>query len=275
MPARRPPAPGELDRERLARIRLIFSDLDETLLGPDHRIGERSRAAIRRLMDLGVTFVVCTGRAPQASRPIVRELGGRFLVCANGAAVFDGDQLLAGRTLPAPLVAEMLAFFAEREVPAYLVTPTAYFVTRRTPEVAAADAARGYAPPLLPPGQEAQPAYKVMALAAAHLYDEVRARWGDRAHIIYHPAYLEVAPLGVTKAWGAQVITERLGVDPQEVAAIGDARNDIELVQWAGVGVAVANADPLLLEVADAVARDHAQDGAADLFEAILAAREG
>lgn len=267
------PTPGELERERLARVQLVFSDLDETLLSPDHRVGDRSRAAIARLMAQGVTFVVCTGRAPEASRPIVQELGGRYLIPVNGAAVYDGNELLAGQTMPGELVAEMLAFFGRQDVATYLMAPGGYYVTKRTPEVAAADAARGYAPPLLPQGQWQQPAYKVMPFAAAHLYDELKARWGGQAHIVYHPHYLEIAPFGVNKAWGARLLAERLGVPAEAVAAIGDAQNDIELIQWAGVGVAMENADPLLLKVADAVAGHHGRDGAADLFEAILAAK--
>lgn len=268
-----PNDPAGLDPQRLAGIRLIFTDLDETLLSPAHQVGERSRRAIAALGEQGVILVICTGRAPEATRPIVRDLGGRYFVCNNGAAVFDGDTLLADQTLPGHLAGEMAAFFDDQGCPTYLMTPTGYHVTRVTPAVEAANRARGVAPAVPPRSAWAQPAHKVMPWGAAHLYGEACRRWGDQAHIIYHPDYLEIAPPGVNKAWGARVVAQRLGIPPAQIAAIGDARNDIELVRMAGVGVAMGNADPLLKAAAVAVAGDHAADGAADLFEAVLAAR--
>lgn len=269
-----PTGSAGLDRALLAGVRLVFSDLDETLLSPEHRVGERSRQAIAALMAGGVTFVVCTGRAPEATRPIVRALGGRYFVCNNGASVYDGDGLLAEQTLPAELAGEMTAFFHGHGIPTYLMTPAGYYVSRMTPLVAAANRVRGIAPQVLGPAGWTQPAHKVMPWGGAHLYAEAQARWGDRAHVIYHADYLEIAPPGVSKAWGARVVAERLGVPARAIAAVGDARNDIELVRMAGVGVAMGNADPLLKEAALAVAGHHADDGAADLFEAILAAQQ-
>lgn len=270
-----PSGPAAVDRRLLAGIRLIFSDLDETLLGPDHRIGARSRQAIRQLMERGITFVVCTGRAPEATRAIVKELGGRYFVCNNGAAVYDGETLLADQTLPADLTGAMTAFFDGHGCPTYLMTPTGYYVTRITPVVEEANRIRGIRPQVPDPSAWVQPAHKVMPWGAAHLYEEARARWGDRAHIIYHPDYLEIAPQGINKAWGARLLADRLGVPNEQIAAIGDARNDIELIRMAAVGIAMGNADPLLKDVALAVAGDYSQDGAADLFEAILAAQAG
>ncbi len=269
-----PTGPIGLDRKLLAGIRLVFSDLDETLLSPDHQIGERSRRAIRKLMEHGITFVVCTGRAPEATRPVVQELGGRYFVCNNGAAVYDGDTLLADRTLSPELTAGMAAFFDGHACPTYIMSSAGYFVTRMTPLIEEANRVRGVSP-LVPDRTDwMQPAHKVMPWGAAHLYEEARARWDDRAHIIYHPDYLEIAPHGISKAWGARVLAERLGIPNRKIAAIGDARNDMELVRMAGVGVAMGNADPLLKAEALAVAGDYGNDGAADLFEAILAAIE-
>lgn len=268
------PAPSGLDPRRLVRIRIVFSDLDETLLGPDHQVGNRSRRAVQRLLQLGVEFVVCTGRAPEATRPIVESLGGRYMICTNGSSVYDGRTLLAQETLPAPVVADMTAFFHGHGCPVYLMTPRGYLVTRVTPLVEEANRVRGVAPRLAGPDEWHVPAHKVMPWGAAQFHDEAVSRWGERAQIVYHPDYLEITPPGVTKAWGARRLADRLGFRPDQAAAIGDARNDIELVAWAGVGVAMEDGDPALRAVADAIAPPHTQDGAAALFEAIAAAHE-
>ncbi len=254
------------------RIALVLSDLDDSLLGPDHRVGERSRAAIAGLLERGVTFAICTGRAPEATRALVRELGLRYYICNNGASVHDGDRILAQRTMEPEVTAALTRFFADREVPVYLMTPEGYLLTRRTPATDEADRARGVTPEVVGnPADWETPAHKVMAWGGSHLYEECRAAFGDAAHIIYHPHYLEIAPKGVSKQWGGERLAEHLGIPPEQIAAVGDARNDIELLRWAGIGGAVGNADPLVKEVADLILPPNDQDGTADLFEAILA----
>jgi Cof subfamily protein (haloacid dehalogenase superfamily) len=254
--------------EPLAAIRLVLSDLDETLLGPSHLVGKRSRAAIARLQQAGITFAVCTGRAPETTRGIVAELGLRYYVCNNGASLHDGARILAERVMPAAVTADLVDFFTMRHIPVYLMTPDGYFLSQRTPATDAANQARQVTPaPLV---HSAIPAHKVMAWGGAAAYDECRAQFGDRVHIIYHADYLEIAPEGVSKQWGAERLAAHLGLKAAQVAAVGDARNDIEMVRWAGVGAAMGNADPLLTAVADRLLPGHEADGAALLFEAVL-----
>lgn len=256
--------------EPLNGIRLLLSDLDESLLSPDHRIGERSRAAIAGLRAAGVTFAVCTGRAPEATRPIVEDLGLRYFICNNGASLHDGDQILAERVMGPATTSALTHFFADAGVPVYLMTPDGYFLSQHTPSTDRADRIRGVAPSLLPQERWATPAHKVMAWGGAHCYDACQERFGELVHIIYHADYLEIAPKGVSKQWGGERLAELLGIPASEIAAVGDARNDIEMVRWAGVGAAMGNADPLLKAVADLILPSHTEDGTADLFEAIL-----
>lgn len=259
--------------EPLSQISLVLSDLDESLLGPDHRVGNRSRAAIARLQAEGITFAICTGRAPEATRAIVQDLGIRYFVCNNGASVHDGDRILAERVMPPAVTESLTRFFMERGIPVYLMTPRGYFITLRTPSTNEADRIRGVVPALLPADQWALPAHKVMAWGGAPAYEECRRLFGDQVHIIYHAEYLEIAPEGVSKQWGGEQLASCLGVPAQRIAAVGDARNDIELIRWAGVGAAMGNADPVLKAEADMILPGHEVDGTAQLFEAILTAR--
>jgi Cof subfamily protein (haloacid dehalogenase superfamily) len=258
--------------EALAQIRLVLSDMDDTLLGPDHRVGARSRAAIARLRAAGITFAVCTGRAPEATRPIVADLGIRYYICTNGAIVYDGDRIIAQRVMPGDVAGALTRFFAERAIPVYLMSPGGYFLSHSTPATDRADRARGVAPVRLPSAEWAAPAHKVMAWGGASAYDDCCRQFGDLVHIIYHADYLEIAPKGVSKQWGGEQLVEHLGIPAAAVAAVGDARNDIELIRWAGIGAAMGNGDPLLKAVADLILKGHDADGTADLFEAILAA---
>jgi hydroxymethylpyrimidine pyrophosphatase-like HAD family hydrolase len=77
-------------------------------------------------------------------------------------------------------------------------------------------------------------------------------------------AWLDIAPEGVSKASGLQRVCRDLGVDAADVLAIGDGRNDIEMLQWAGRGVAMGQGPDVVKEAADAVAPPVEEDGAAD-----------
>jgi hydroxymethylpyrimidine pyrophosphatase-like HAD family hydrolase len=256
----------------LAQVRLIFSDLDETLLGPDHRVGRRSREAIAGLKAAGIEVCLCTGRAPQTTRPIADELGLSYYICNNGASLYDGDTLLEERTIPAATVAALAARSLAARVPAYIMRPDGYFRLGRSDATDAADRARAVTPQPLILAEAARPAYKLMPWGGSHLYDTLLGQFGDAVNVVWHADYLEIGPAGVSKGWAAALLAERLGLTAAACLAMGDARNDLELIRWAGIGVAMENADPLLKAAADWTAPSHAVDGTADVLEAVLAA---
>jgi hypothetical protein len=118
----------------------------------------------------------------------------------------------------------------------------------------------------------------VTALLAGHAHvplDELElvaaAAAGPRAAITWSGGpHIEVFAPGVSKAAGLAALCADLGVAPADVVAVGDHRNDVEMVRWAGRGVAVANAVPELLAVADAVVPANTDDGVAVLVAELL-----
>src|SRR5262249_38877463 len=100
------------------------------------------------------------------------------------------------------------------------------------------------------------------------LRDEMIAQFGGRAFIAKSLAFfLEFAAPGVSKGSALDFVSERLGFTPAQTVAFGDGENDRELLDWAGLGVAVANADPELLARADAVVPSVTDDGVAQFLE--------
>jgi len=83
------------------------------------------------------------------------------------------------------------------------------------------------------------------------------------SYSIGYTAWLDIAPEGVNKATGLASVAERLHLHPADVLAIGDGRNDIEMLAWAGRGVTFADAPPEVRAVADAVAAPFADGGTA------------
>jgi Cof subfamily protein (haloacid dehalogenase superfamily) len=106
------------------------------------------------------------------------------------------------------------------------------------------------------------------------LKERMLARFDGRLYISKSlPYFLEFASPDVTKAAGLEFLSEHLGFARERTVAFGDGENDIELVEWAGYGVAVANAHERVKELADYVCPPVDEEGVAQVLEAFLAAR--
>lgn len=263
--------------------RLVASDVDGTLLGPDDRVSPRAAAVIRRLVAAGVGFVLVTGRPPRWIPPVAIQLGVvRLAICANGGVLYDvvEDRVVWARTLPPETLAVLEAAATE-------VLPGVRLAVERVGS-AAVDGAGGHfvAEPgyrhawpdpdngVAPRGQLlTDPAVKLLLRCPEMSSDAMVAALapvvGEVADLTFsHPGGLvEAAPPGVTKASGLAEVAARVGVGQADVIAFGDMPNDLEMLSWAGHGVAMGNAHPLLLGVADEVTADHGEDGLALVLE--------
>jgi Cof subfamily protein (haloacid dehalogenase superfamily) len=263
--------------------RLVATDVDGTLLGPDDRVSARAAAVIGRLVAAGVGFVLVTGRPPRWIPPVVAELGvARLAVCANGGVLYDAvaDEVVWSRTLdPAALTA--LARAAAETLPGCGLAvervgaggfdgAAAQFVAEPDYQHAWPDADNGLAPRTELLGR---PAVKLLIRCPQLSSDAMVAALapvvGDTADLTFsHPRGLvEASPPGVTKASGLAEVARRAGVDAPDVIAFGDMPNDLEMLRWVGHGVAMGNAHPALLEVADEVTASNGEDGVALVLE--------
>ena len=102
----------------------------------------------------------------------------------------------------------------------------------------------------------------------------MKERFRDRLHISKSlPIFLEFSASGITKGSGLAFLGERLGFSAARTVGFGDGENDVELLEWAGYGVAVANAHRRLLEQADFVCPPADEEGVAQVIEALLHSR--
>jgi hydroxymethylpyrimidine pyrophosphatase-like HAD family hydrolase len=271
----------------MGEIRLVASDLDGTLLRPDETVSERTREAIVAVRRAGITLVLVTGRPPRALAPIAARIGvGGIAICANGAVVWDLD---AGTMVDlTPLAADLAAGLVRelREaIPGVLFAvelehgfgreagwtdgtgpPRPRLVERETPEVLEADALELVTGPVV----------KLLVRHPTLPFPEVarRARQAVGEHAVVTWAgtrLLEISAAGVTKAWALERLCARLGVHRQQVLALGDMENDLPMLAWAGHSVAVANAQPDVLDAADEVTASNLDDGVALVLERLAA----
>lgn len=261
--------------------RLVATDVDGTLLDPEERVPPRALAVIDRLIAAGTEFVLVTGRPPRWIPPVTEQLGRHCLaVCANGAVLYDGteDAVLWSRALDVQTL-ETLAAAAADALPGCGVAvervPTRAFDEDET-FLAEPDYMHAWPGSLhVAPRAEvlSRPAVKLLVRCPEMSSDAMVAALaplvGDLADLTFsHPRGLvEASPPGVTKATGLAEVAQQLGVTAADVVAFGDMPNDLEMLRWAGHGVAMGNAHPALLDAADEVTAHHGEDGLALVLE--------
>jgi Cof subfamily protein (haloacid dehalogenase superfamily) len=277
--------PGSWPRYRGAMdgVRLVASDLDGTLLLPDETVSERTRAALAAARAAGITVVLVSGRPPRSLGPIAERIGvGGVAICANGAIVWDLD---AGTMLDStPLAAELATWLVHglREA-----IPGALFAVELEGSfgreagwseglaAAPADVLEADALELIT-GPVTKLLVRHPTMAFAEVAERARRVVGDDAVVTWAGLRLvEISAAGVTKAFALERLCRRLGIDAGEVVAVGDMPNDLPMLDWAGLGVAVANADQAVLAAADEVTASNLDDGVARLLERIIASRNG
>ncbi|OLT12561.1 HAD family hydrolase [Pseudonocardia sp. CNS-139] len=261
--------------------RLVATDVDGTLLAPDDRVSQRAAAVIGRLAAAEVGFVLVTGRPPRWIPPVAEQVGGvGLVVCANGGVLYDAaaDRVVWSCSLGPSALDELAGLvddalpgsrLAVERVPAGAADPL--------PFVAEEGYRHAWAPGVGAVADRAEvlaaPAVKLLVRNPDMTSDEMAAVLGPvvgaAADLTYstRKGLLELSPPGVTKATGLAGVAERHGVAAADVVAFGDMPNDLEMLVWAGHGVAMGNAHPALLAVADEVTASNADDGLALVLE--------
>ena len=226
-------------------------------------------------------MIVVTGRMFRSVRPYLAEARIETpVVCYQGAVVAEPDtgRFLRHEPIPLELAREAIAAVEEEGFGLNCYVGDELYVASETPE------ARRYAEfqhipihvvgPLLDWLDE--PPTKLVAIGAPTVLDgleeRLKARFDGRMFISKSlPYFLELASADVTKGSGMDFVAEHLGLEPKRVVAFGDGENDVELLEWAGYAVAVANAHERVLAAADHVCPPVDEEGVAQVIEAYLA----
>ena len=259
--------------------RLVALDIDGTLVDPFGDMPPEVHAAVRRVVDAGVPVVLSTGRSWISTEIIFShlDLPAGWAVCSNGAMVITNP----------PFEVHHETRFDPRE--------TVHRVAELAPSacIAVQDGLHWRVNRPFPDGE-------LQGDVAIESIDELASREVSRvivrdphsseevfngmvgqlglhevAYFIGWSAWLDIAPMGVDKAHGLQIVCDELGIDPAEVLAIGDGRNDIEMLQWAGRGVAMGDAPDVVKAAADSVTGHFADLGTVDELARWFPPRDG
>jgi hydroxymethylpyrimidine pyrophosphatase-like HAD family hydrolase len=249
--------------------KLVALDVDGTVVDHDGTLPEPVREAVGQLLDQGVRVVLATGRSWHGAVPVFEQL--RLppgpTVCSNGAVIV---------THPPTEVVRSVTFDA---------TEVVTKVLQRQPNtlVAVEEVGRGYRVSGDFPGGDlsgeliisdvaemiAEPVTRVI-LRDPSSTDEDFVRMAAElglhgcSYFIGFSAWLDLVPEGVDKSSGLAEVAADMGIDRSEVLALGDGRNDIEMLTWAGRGVALGQAPPEVKAIADHVTGDFSDGGTVD-----------
>lgn len=268
------------------RIRLVALDLDGTLIGDDLRLPPRTTATIRAAVERGVHVVLATGRMTSSALPYARELGLRApLIGLQGALVREMPapgsaslgRLLLHRPLPADVAHDAIAWCRAAGLAPH-VNHLERMVIPAADHRAADYSGWNFGRVVLVPDLDEWirgPVTKVIAVAPPPIPDRAleraRADFAGRADpTVSHPMFLEFLAPGVNKGRAVRYLARRLGVDLRDALAIGDQRNDTEMIAEVGMGVAMAGAPDAVRAVARLIAPPLAEEGAAQVIEELV-----
>jgi hydroxymethylpyrimidine pyrophosphatase-like HAD family hydrolase len=263
-------------------FRVIALDIDGTILDFDEGLSQRVRDAVRAVDAAPDRQVVLsTGRALAALMPILARLGlsEGYAVTSNGSVTVRLDPASPGGYQ----VIDLAEFDPARAL---------LMVREHLPDAlyAVEDDGLGYrltAP--FPQGELIgeltyvpfeellhRPVTRVVVRSPEHSTEDFlelveRLGMAGASYAVGWTAWLDIAPDGVSKARGLQVVVDALGLAAADVMAVGDGRNDLEMFAWAGRSVAMGQAPAEVRDAADEVCGDVTSDGLADVLERLLA----
>lgn len=263
-------------------IKLLAVDLDDTLLDKSSQVSPRCREAIKKAVEKGVTVTVATGRMYAAALPFARQLELDVpIITYNGALIkssLSGDVLFE-QTLDQAVAADVLTLFRERGWYIQVYVGDQLYIAEPN------ERARVYEEltkvKAISVGEKlysmSEHVLKMLSLANESEIQEISRVIQDKFKgkvfaPISRPTYLEIVHPSINKGRSLDFLASRLGITRNEVMAIGDSNNDLDMIEYAGLGVAMGNALPNVKAAANAVTLANDEDGVAEaIYKYILA----
>ena len=271
------------------KYKMIALDLDGTLTNSQKTVSERNKEALKKAAEKGVHIVLASGRPlvgilPVAEMVDLKETGG-YILAYNGGHIVDGQ---TGETMMQTTVPEE---YYEDIVKYGKMYDDVTVVTYNHKGAVTLDDSNCYA--ALEAKINKVPLQKVPDLCKAldgpvckflcvgehvHLREiekQIKEKYGDKLNVFFSETYfLEICPPGIEKAASLRKLLDKLGLKSEELIACGDGLNDITMIDFAGLGVAMDNAQDALRSRADYITGTNDEDGVAEVIDKFIIGEE-
>lgn len=267
-----------------SKYKLVFSDIDGTLLDKHKMISEKTSIEIKRVTDkFGVKFILISARMPRAMRYLQKELNiNTPLICYNGALVLDeadddgNADILEDVSMPHKVVDKLYKKADELDLHIGIYSYDDWHVnkmdegtkreirnTQNEPNTI-----KGLGSIIKSYKDLTKSIHKMMCIGEAKhidkLHEHALKKYKDKLHIYRSKdTYLELAPIDISKKSAIQLLHKKYKVSKSEVMAFGDNYNDVEMLKYVGMGIAVANAKKEVRKAADYITKNNLKDGVA------------
>jgi len=271
------------ERGEYMKYKMIVSDYDDTLIGASYSVSDRTRDAVNKYVTAGGRFVLATGRMYPSIRPVAKELNLKGEIISNqGGMICDieTDKVLFQSGIETGAVIQFLRFLEGRGIICHAYDADNYYVAGPNPFT---DIYASYC--------GVQPVYaytklsehiktngiKIIKMIAVldpdkipSLISEAKSIFGNRLLINSSKNWImEAVSINVSKGAAVKLIAEKYGIRREEIICIGDATNDLTMIEYAGLGVAVDNAVKEIKDAAGYIAPGCDEDGVAHVIEHI------
>ncbi len=278
-------------RPQRSRFRAVVLDLDGTLVQDSQLIRPRSIEALERAVEAGYIVMIATGRSEASAVPVIREVPGQSpAVLYNGAAIYCPARqgMLEERYLERDDLERVFDYADEnRLLPIVMsIGKKIALEPRNDEEVRALSGLHNLefvSRAELPQTRAIRVSLVGNGFSSAALFErDFSEAVSDEFYLVSFPLsilpqhrdskfqVLDVQPACAGKAEAFRILKDHYSIRPSEVVAVGDATNDLPLIEEAGLGVAMSNGMPEVLEIADRVIDDHHTDSIAELVEEIF-----
>ena len=269
-------------------IKMIATDMDGTLLDPRGELDlPRLTAVLDQLEERNIKFVIATGNEIQRMRLLLGDLTERMtLIVANGARIFEKNEMLLGTFWQPDLIADTLAYFQGQEREVHLVVTstkggfvqdgTAFPMISRimTEEMAA----HFYKRMNFVPNLQNHPFEEVLKMSV--MVDEAQAEEitrqintafaGRLSAVTSGYGAIDIIQEGLHKAWGLRQLMDRWQIKSKEIMAFGDSENDLEMLELADFSYAMENGDEKIKCIASRLAPANSEAGVLQVIEQYL-----
>ncbi|MGI6161187.1 MAG: Cof-type HAD-IIB family hydrolase [Christensenellales bacterium] len=263
----------------MIRYKLIALDADDTFLTDDRRITQRTKDAVAKAMAAGIKVVIATGRAYGACKPFIDELNLTEPAIINGGAHirdYETGKLIYRDEIDNVYVSELIKWADSAGYHAHIYDNDRIAYAKDNEWAKRYEEYSGLSGAVRPEMvnlDELPPTPKVVVVAAEETIDmllpQMREKYGNVLEVLRSRSTLmEFSRLGGGKGKALKYLAEQYyGFKREEVMAIGDSEIDISMIEYAGLGIAVANGMQTAKDVADVICPSNEEDGVAQSIE--------